>query len=176
MGRPLFFPVKELRQRSFLRGLSVGTGLCWAAGLGAGKLLGRRSPGSGRNSRGRSSPELPAPNGLGRRAGGPSVRGVKRVGRSLVGRSPDVGRATAPGRNSPRGRNGRSPEGPGPRTGPRPSAGPSGRSVRGRKGLELAKGRSGRSGRSVLGLLNGRSPPDGRPAAGRKVFPPEPDG
>ena len=159
-----------MRQRSFLRGSPSGPVFAGPLGLAPANFFGGAPPVRGRNSRGRSSPELPAPKGLGRRDGGPSVRGAKRVGRSLLGRSPDVGRAAAPGRNSPRGRNGRSPE-----AGPRPSAGRSersGRSVRGRKGLDAAKGRSVRSGRSVLGLLNGRLPPDGRPAAGRKGFPP----
>lgn len=125
-----------------------------APGLAPANFFGGAPAGRGRNSRGRSS-LLPAPpsNGLGRRAGGPSVRGVKRCGRSPeAGRDGgrDVVRDGPPGRNSPRGRNGLSPDG----AGPRPSAG---RSVRGRNGLLPA---------------NGRSPPEGLPAAGRNGLPP----
>src|ERR1700689_13401 len=94
-GRPLFLPVKEFRQRSFLRGSPSGPVLpgpvLGAPGLAPANFFGGAPPGRGRNSRGRSSrlsvrPSAP-PNGLGRRAARPSVRGVKRAGRS-----PEAGR------------------------------------------------------------------------------------
>ena len=164
-GRPLFLPVKELRQRSFLRGSPSGPVLGGPPALAPANFLGGAPPGRGRNSRGRSSrlPALPS-KGLRPRAGGPSVRGVKRAGRSPEAeRDPDRGALPEP--NSPRGRKGREPEGAG-----LPSS--AGRSVRGRNGLLPAKDRSGRSpGRSVF-ALNGLSPPDGLPAAGRNGFPP----